>query len=163
MPLFTSHRDIGLMTHLNCELIEKMIDTPISYYKLSGWDTVENLYGEAINKFYFPSISVAAIIEHDAPNVDTSEAGPNKTQNIRVKFNRNMLKTLDLYPEEGDVIEWNARQYLITSIIEDRFVGGQTKEGWNWSIICGCVLQKRSVAKVEEIKRHVNNEPSLYR
>lgn len=161
MPLFNRVRDISLFDHFNRELIKDIIDTVITVYKISAYETKENLYGEALNKVYFPDVSVAGLIEHDAPDVENDEFGVDISQNITIKFHKNSLEDFGLYPEVGDIIVWNEHSFEITAAIEDQFVGGQTDR--KHSILCSCVRTKETNARVEEIQEAVADaHNSLY-
>ena len=161
MPLFNRVRDISLFDHINRELIIDIIDTVITVYKINAYETKEDLYGEALNRVYFPDVTVAGLIEHDAPNIENDEFGTDITQNITIKFHKNSLEDFGLYPEIGDIIVWNEQSYEITAAIEDQFVGGQTDR--KHSILCSCVRVKESIARVEEIQEAVaDSYDSLY-
>ncbi len=161
MPLFFGEQDVELINSLNNELITDIIGTTVDVYKISIYDSIENLYGEAINKIYFPAVRVAGLIEHGDPSYESDEFGPNITQEIIVSFLRDALEDIDLYPEIGDVIEYNNKQYEINSAVENQFLGGQTS--LNHSIICICHITKKSRTKIDNIKRaYEYNVDSLY-
>ena len=81
MALFGGDRDAALITTLNRELLNNIVDTTIDIYKLSLYDTKANLYGEAINKIYKPGVRVASLIAHDDQAWSSDEFGPDMTQN----------------------------------------------------------------------------------
>lgn len=105
MPLFKRQKDINLFRSINRQLIIKIIDTTVSVYKINSIQTVANLYGESLNKVYFPDVSVGALIQHDSPSVQMNQFGHNYLQAITVRFDRDILKDINLYPEIGDIIQ----------------------------------------------------------
>ena len=151
MPLYMGTRDVQLINHLNDEIINDIIDIKINLFKLSLYETEENLYGEALRKVYFPGVRVAGLIEHEDPSYDVNEFGPDITQSVTFNFHRTTLSNISLYPEVGDIIEYNTKQYEIDSAIENQFLAGQPD--LNHSIICQTHLTKNSVTKLEKVKR----------
>ena len=161
MPLFNRVRDISLFDHINRELIIAIIDTVITVYKINAYENKEDLNGETLNKVYFPDVTVAGLIEHDAPGYDNDEFGVDISQTITIKFHKNSLEDFGLYPEVGDIIVWNEHSFEITAAVEDQFVGGQTDR--KHSILCSCVRVKETVARVVEIQNAVaEDNDSIY-
>ena len=70
MALFGGQRDISLFRTLNRELINEIIDVEVDIFKSAIYDTVGNLYGEALNKVYKPGIRVACLVDHEVMNLD---------------------------------------------------------------------------------------------
>ena len=58
MALFGSSRDASLIRSINRELINRYIDTEISFYKLSLNDTKSNMYDEAKDKIYYAPMRI---------------------------------------------------------------------------------------------------------
>lgn len=105
MPLFKRQKDINLFRHLNKQLILKIIDTTISVYKINSIQSIADLYGQALKRVYFPDVSIGALIQHDAPSIQMSQFGHNYLQAITIRFDRDILKDINLYPQIGDVIQ----------------------------------------------------------
>jgi hypothetical protein len=163
MPLYFGNNDINLINSLNQEVINSIIDTEVSVFKLSIYDTEENLYGESLKKVYFPGVQLAGLVDHEDESFETDDFGPNLQQSITINFHRETLRNINLYPEVGDVIEWNDKQYEVGGIIENQFLGGQVT--LNHSIICQCHLTRKSRTLISKIKRIASEESidALYR
>ena len=162
-PLYFKSKDINLINSINNEIISDIIDTKVNIFKLSIYNTEENLYGESLRKVYFPGVQVAGLIDHEDESFDTDDFGPDLQQSITINFHRNILKNINLYPEIGDVIEYNNKQYEIGGTIENQFLGGQTS--LNHSVICQCHLTRKSRTLIDKIKRIASEESidALYR
>jgi hypothetical protein len=105
MPLFKRDRDLGLFHTINKELVTTVIDTRISIYKINLLDTDINIYGEGLEKVYFPGVQIAALIDHVNPEYETDDFGPDYSQTLQIRFHRNTLRDAGVYPEVGDIIE----------------------------------------------------------
>lgn len=144
MALFGGIRDMEVFRKLNKEVIKKVIDTEILYYKFNVAETKVNLYDEAKGKSYFPPVLVHALISKEDQEWSSDDFGPNVTQNINIAFLRDILVELDLVPQVGDIVEHNAAFYEIDTVAQNqRFMGkdpdhwfGGNTHGYNISIIC---------------------------
>lgn len=144
MALFGGARDMDVFKKLNKEVVKKVIDTEILYYKFNVGDTHVNLYEESRKKIYWPPILIHALISKEDQEWSADDFGPNVTQNVSIAFLRDILVELDLVPEVGDIVEHNHAFYEIDSIVQNqRFVGkdpdmwfGGNSHGYNISIIC---------------------------
>ena len=70
--------------------------------------------------------------------------------NITFSFQRLLLEEFNVFPEEGDVVRYNGGFYEITSIVENRFIGGQTKRNNKHSVVCRAKSIQRSKLNIEE-------------
>lgn len=158
MALFTGKRDISLYRSLNRQLITKIMGTTVNYYKLSIIDTKVNIYQQGIQKIYFPNVKIAGIIDFRQVSMDTSQMGTNFIQALKIKFDRLYLKQKQLYPQIGDVIQWNNNYYQIASSIENQFIAGQTQQQYNWSIICQCNIITNNIAQIDQINQYIQQK-----
>ena len=131
MPLFKRQKDINLFRHLNKQLILKIIDTTISVYKINSIQSKADLYGDSLKRIYFPDVSIGALIQHDTPTIDMNQFGHNYLQAITVRFDRDILKDINLYPQIGDIIQWNSNYYQIATSIQDQLIAGQQSQIYN--------------------------------
>jgi len=125
MPLFKRDRDLGLFHAINKEIVNSIIDTRVAIFKINLLDTDVNIYGEGINKVYYPGIHVHALVDHINPEFETDDFGPDYAQTLQIRFHRNTLRSAGVYPEVGDVVEWNNNYYELATAVEDQIVGGQ--------------------------------------
>ena len=144
MALFGGARDMDVFKKFNKEVIKKVIDTEVLFYKLNVGETKVNLYEESRNKVYWPPILIHTLIAKEDQEWSSDDFGPNVNQNVSFAFLRDILVELDLVPEVGDIVEHNAAFYEIDTIVQNqRFVGkdpdlwfGGSSHGYNISIIC---------------------------
>jgi hypothetical protein len=144
MALFSSARDISTITKINRELVYKLVDTEVGYYKFN-LDTVRvNLYGEGVSKFYYQPIKVPIYINREPGDYVQTEFGADVNVGIEFYILRDTLVTLNLVPEVGDVIFWDSKYYEIGSTKENQYLGGKNPDTWfkgnkfgtSLSIIC---------------------------
>ena len=125
MALFGGSRDISLFRHINKELINNIIQQSVGYYKIALDKTTPNLYGESLTKSYNDTILVNCLIERTPPTWTESEFGADITQDITVRFLRDILVDIQLVPEVGDVVLWQENYYELSGVIENQLVVGK--------------------------------------
>ncbi len=157
MSLFKRRNDLRFVKKINYEYLEKLIGTTVNIFKLSIEQTKDNIYMESSDKYYYPGINIISIIEHDDPSYNDIGGGMiDIEQSITTRFYREMLKDLDIYPEIGDVVEWNHNYYEITQVIENQILAGRAQEMddvWNWSVICRCTLQREKNLNIDGVEK----------
>jgi hypothetical protein len=160
MPLFGGKRDISLFRNINREIINKIIDTEIDYYKISLVDTNTNLYGESDNKIFFLPVRVHSIIgQLEDQETMYKEYGVDVDQTNTFSFLKDDLRNRNLVPEVGDVIHWNEIYWEIDRIIENKYFMQRNHDtnktigrDWGWSVDITCVAHstRRTKLDVEE-------------
>jgi hypothetical protein len=125
MALFGGSRDISLFRHINKELINNIIQQSVGYYKISLDKTTSNLYGESLTKSYNDPVLVNCLIERTPPTWSETEFGSDITQDITVRFLRDILVDIQLVPEVGDVVLWQEDYYEIDGTVENQLVVGK--------------------------------------
>ena len=151
MPLFWQNRDYEvLVERINRELIDSIMDTYVTIYRISPDQTEVNLYGEsaiATGKVFEDGINLPAIIEHDDLTFETNEFGPKSDQVVKFAFQRNYLLEVDFRPEIGDICEWNYAYFEINTINENTLIGGDTEK--NHDVIATCHLTRLSKLNID--------------
>lgn len=131
MGLFGGSRDASLFRHLNKELIHDLIDTEVYYYKLILDETKVNLYGEGKNKTYFNPVKIPTLIERTDGTAQFDDFGSDYTRLVNFSFLRDTLVDKNIYPQVGDVIEWNDEQHIVDVVYENQFFAGKNPETWD--------------------------------
>lgn len=143
---FFSERDLRVINSLNGELMGDIIQTEVLIYKVSVDTTKVNMYGEADQLSggitFFPGVEITALIQRDDILTEYSEFGSNRKQSVVFKFRENMLKEVNLFPEIGDIIEFNSRYHEIDNVVQEQFLGGISDK--SHSIICNTHYSKLS-------------------
>ena len=166
MALFGGQRDMALFSKINKELITDIIDTEVYYYKLIIEDTKSNLYGEGKSKIYHNPIKIPTLVDRTDAEQIFDEFGTSYTRNVKFYFLRDILKDKNVFPEIGDVIEWNDEQHIVDVIFQNQFFAGKNPETWdggdsqgyNLSILCEThVARKTQLNLKDDVRVGVNN------
>tara|TARA_R110000803_G_scaffold44631_4_gene94389 strand:- start:1597 stop:2124 length:528 start_codon:yes stop_codon:yes gene_type:complete len=158
MALFGGHRDVALFSKINKELITDIIDTEVYYYKVILDETKRNLYGEGKNKVFYNPIKVPSIIDRGEESATSDEFGSDYTRLVTFSFLRDTMVDKNLYPQIGDVLEWNNDHHIVDVVRANQFFAGKNPETWdggeghgyNLSIICETHVVKKSQLKIKD-------------
>tara|TARA_B100000780_G_scaffold278390_1_gene251736 strand:+ start:242 stop:769 length:528 start_codon:yes stop_codon:yes gene_type:complete len=158
MALFGGERDAALFSKLNKELITDIIDTEVYYYKIIIEDTKRNLYGEGKDKIFYNPVKIPTLIDRTNAEQTFDEFGSSYTRNVTFSFLRDILVEKNVYPEIGDVIEWNDEQHIVDVTFTNQFFAGKNPSTWdggdvqgsNLSVICETHVAKRSQLKLKD-------------
>jgi hypothetical protein len=131
MALFGGSRDASLFRKVNKELINDIIDTEVYYYKLVIDETSVNVYGEGKVKSYYSPVKLPCIIDRADRTQVFDEFGTDYTRIVSFFFLRDTLVDSNLYPEIGDVIEWDSEQHVVDSTTENQYFAGKNPETWD--------------------------------
>lgn len=152
MSKFLTTRDRAFFQGINNELIDDVITTPVIIYKPSIEDSdLNNVFEESVNKVWKIGIQLNCIIDRSDQTQDSNEFGVNMYQDIKVAFNREEIKTANIYPEIGDILQWNEFYYELQHVYENQYLAG--RENSNWSIVVDGHLTNKSLLNIEEIHR----------
>lgn len=88
----------------------------VKYYKINLESTKTNMYGEALEKWYYPPLEVKCIIERAEIVNGDDEFGVTVSNDIVVKIPRSSLETYGFFPEVGDIVMDREKMYEINSI-----------------------------------------------
>jgi len=153
MQLFGRQRDLDFFNTIAKSLVEDVIETPIFLYKMAvQLMEVDDLYGDSVNKVYYQPIQLYGLIEHSDETVENTEIGIDSGQTIVANFQRDVLRSSDVYPEIGDIIEWADHYYEIDNINENKIVAGQQSQNYNYTIQCYAHLTRQSKIQIEEFR-----------
>ena len=124
---FFSPRDLKVINSFNSELMGDIIQTTIIFFKMAADQTRTNIYGESdpvTGKMFYPGVEITCLI--DKADIDTpyDEFGPDRNQNVVYKFRENVLKLVNIYPEIGDIIQFNNQYFECDNIVQQQFLGG---------------------------------------
>ena len=161
MALFGGNRDIRLFNTINRELLKDIIDTTVDIFKPAILHIKENLYGEAVNKQYFPGVRSAALISHDDQMTDSDEFGVDINQTATFSFLKDIMEhDLNLVLEGGDILYWDNAYWEIDHIVENQYIRGENEKtsnlgdafGSSHSIICTTHQTRRSIPQLERVR-----------
>lgn len=145
---FTPQQDYNTILKINKELINTVIDTPIIIYKLHIENTKINLYGEGTSKFYYKGVAVPCLIKRDDANPINETGTIDFEQIITFAFLREELKTRDVYPETGDVIEFDMQYYEVNNANEVQLYAEQVS--YIHQVYCEAHLMRKVPLQLEK-------------
>ena len=148
MPKFVLGRDVDFFKSIARELVDDVIQNTIVLFKINMNETKVNIYGEALNKTWYPGVEVFALIDKEPETARYEGFGLDTDQNITFKLDRWMLEEKGIYPEVGDVIHWNEGYFEIDNTNEVQMVGGQSYN--NFSVVCETFMVSKSNLNIEE-------------
>lgn len=148
MPKFLQSRDIDFFKSVARELVDDVVQNTIVLFKINMNETKVNIYGEALNKTWYPGVEVFALINKDPESARYEGFGLDTDQNVTFKLDRWMLEEKGIYPEVGDIINFNGGYYEIDNTNEIQLVGGQPYN--NFSVVCQTFMVSKSNLNIEE-------------
>lgn len=148
MPRFALDRDIKFFRSISRELVNEVIETPITFYKIIIGESKINLYGESLNKTYYSPFQTNCIIEREDTRVNYEGFGSDQNQNVIFRFNRFTLEEDGFYPEIGDIIYHNDAYFEIDNVREDQLIGGRPAD--KFSIIVSTHMSRRTSLQTDE-------------
>ena len=107
MPKFISPRDVSFFRRISRELVDVVIQNTLVLFKVNLNETKVNLYGESVNKTWHLGVELFCLIEMDPENMQYEGFGPDNTQNMVFRLDRDMCSEKNSYPEVGDIIYFN--------------------------------------------------------
>ena len=105
----------GIINNLDSQI--SYSNQRVGYFKIDLLNTKANLYGESVEKWYYPPIEVKCLLERgEFTNTDT-EYGVDTNQVLTVTVSKTEFETTyNFTPEVGDIITDQERYYEISSI-----------------------------------------------
>jgi len=167
MALYGGKRDISLFNGFNKEMVVKIMDTVVLFFKPNLYESKDNLYGESLKKVWNTPVQIACVINNDDQATTEEQFGPDVTQITTFAFLRNLLKEVNIYPEIGDIILWNNGYYEVDTVVENRLIAGKNPDaqlvdhgeefGSNHTIVCIAHLTRMDSLDIEDYKHDKTN------
>jgi hypothetical protein len=124
---FFSPRDLKVINSFNGELMGDVIQTEVYLFKICAAQIKTNIYGETSpesGKVFYPGVEITALVDRADIDTNYDEFGPDRNQDVVFKMRENMLQLVNVYPEIGDIIEFNKRYHEIDNVVQEQFLGG---------------------------------------
>jgi hypothetical protein len=144
---FTDLRDYKTVLAFNKELINTVVDTPVIIYKLNVDKTPTNIYGEATRKTWYVGTVVPCLLTRMDARAVTEVNVIDIEQKAEYYFLRNELNERDIYPDAGDVIEYDSQYYEIENITEIQQWAGQM--AYDHQVKCFTHLMRKAPSQLE--------------
>lgn len=139
---YFTRRDVRFMNSLNGELMNDIIEQIVVIYKINPALTKTTVYGESMDKIYFPGVETSCLVESDPETTSYEGFGPDVKKGTVFKFHQKLCEVKKIYPEIGDIVFWESNFFEISNIAENQFLGGQPEK--NYSLICNAHLSRKS-------------------
>jgi hypothetical protein len=151
MPRFNSPRDIRFFQQISTELVDDVIETLVTLFKVNVLETAYNLYGESLSKKYYKGMETFCVIDRQDTETNYEGFGSDTMRNSTFRFNRHTLIEADFYPQVGDIVLLDGSYYELSNVREDQWVGGQSES--KFSVICEGFLSRNTTIDLEQIVR----------
>lgn len=143
---FITDREIAFINKINHEYIQSVIGQTVYYYAISIPETqVNDIYNEAMQKTWSPPVEINGLVLWENPTSSTTQFGVDADYRLEVYFHSQELQERNVFPREGDFIEFGEVYFEISSITEPQIVFGQI----NNKIMkkCSCVKAREGQFK----------------
>ena len=87
----------------------------VGYFKYDLDNTTSNMYGESLEKWYYPPMEIKCLIERGGLTYVDTEYGSDPSQSITVSIPRANVEQFNFTPEVGDIIVDRDRYYEVTT------------------------------------------------
>ena len=144
---FTSEQDYQLFLHFNKELINTFIDVPVVLYKLNILESQKNVYGESTNKRWYKGVQIPVLISRQLNTAVKDLQTVNIEQVAEFNFLRQECIDRNIYPQIGDIIDYNNLYFEIDTTNEIQLIAGQVIH--NHSIIASAHLTRKTNLQLE--------------
>lgn len=148
---YFSERDLKFVDSINRELMNDIIETIVTVFKIAVAETKTNLYGESSpteGKTFFPGIDISALIERADISGEDEGFGPDRDQTVVFKFREKACMDINFFPQIGDIILFNDRYCEIDNVVQEQLVGGQPDK--SHSFICNTHYSRLSKLNIME-------------
>ena len=144
-PLFLGEKERDLVKQVNDELIERVIGQVVAYYPVDLEHTnFHPIYGESINKVYYPPIRVYALVTWQGYSTEITNLGIDRRPSIKISFHkRRLTEDQDVFVREGDFVLYGESFYEITTLNEPMQMFGQIEH--RMEIEATCIKARKGV------------------
>ena len=152
-PFFIPQKEFDLINQMNEELIDEILGQSVDIYKLNIERTEDNVYGESTAKYYDIGFRVNCLIDYTEPEIVQEEFGADLNSNITMYFQRENLSSgsLNFYPENGDIVDWNDYYWEINGTTEPQLFAGHPN--FKHNIVATAHRSRLSSLQIEERPR----------
>ena len=98
MALYGKLWDITLVQGLNTELLHKIIEQQVGYYKVKLDDTEANMYGESQNKTFIGPVLLKCLLDRGAQTATNDNFGVDRDRVVSARSLRKDLVDSNVFP-----------------------------------------------------------------
>lgn len=92
------------------------VNAKVQYYKIDLYNTKSNIYGESVEKWYYPPYTVDCNIERSDVTFTDTEYGVDENQTLTLYVKKISLLTPDVTPEVGDIFIDQGRYFEVNGV-----------------------------------------------
>ena len=129
-------------------MVNDVIETLVTLFKINSAETSYNLYGESLDKQYYRGMNAYCVIERQNTEANYEGFGADISRTSNFRFNRHTLIEANFYPEVGDIILLDDSYYEVSNVTEDQWIGGGYQN--KFSVICETFITRNSGINLEE-------------
>lgn len=144
---FNQNQDYQTILKINKELINNIVDTPVIIYKLVLEKTKTNIYGEGTKKVYYRGVIVPCIIDRKLASAKNDVGTIDFEQAITFAFLKKELEDRNMYPESGDIIEFDSQYFEIENTNQVQLWAGQV--AYDHQVFCESHLMRKAPIQLE--------------
>lgn len=141
MPLFRSKRDISFARTIAREVIERVVGEKITYYPICKEYSNVNLYGESKEKIFDPPVEMFALVDWNEQEIKTDQFGMDIVYNIDVYLQEDYIKDIELFPIEGDMIDYDDKKFEILKIDTPTQIFGKAGQQVGRKLTCRSIRE----------------------
>lgn len=145
---YFSRRDVRLMNSINGELMLDIIEQIVVLFKVNPHSTQANVYGESIDKYYYPGVEISCLVETDPKSTLYEGFGPDVKKGTLFRLHQKLCEIKEMYAEVGDIVLWENSYFEIDNVVENQFLGGQPEK--NYSLVCNAHMSRISRLNIME-------------
>lgn len=123
--IFGSIRDTGTLLHIGRELVQDVVEQEILLYKVNLEQTLDNIYGEATEKYYWTPLKINCLIRRGEQDWSVQDYGSDVNRVTEFAFFKEDLRDAGAIIEVGDVIEWSKDYFEVDGIKENQMFLGK--------------------------------------
>ena len=115
-PISSSYNPGPLPDNTPTPADEIPVNAKVQYYKIDLYNTKSNIYGESVEKWYYPPYTVDCNIERSDVTFTDTEYGVDENQTLTLYVKKISLLTPDVTPEVGDVFIDQGRYFEVSGV-----------------------------------------------
>jgi hypothetical protein len=144
-PLFLGEKERDYAKQVNDEIAERVVGQTILYYPIDlNTTNFHPLYGESMNKSFYPPVRVYALVEWNGQETKTETYGVDTVSKIKVNFHKRRLsEDQDLYVREGDFVLYADQYFEIVNLSKPTLLFGQQEH--KFEITAECISARQGI------------------
>lgn len=127
--IFVTHKELDFISDLNKEMIRRITGQKIKYYSIDMTATkIHDVYGESVQKVYKTPVELECLVEFEDPVMKSTDIQTEIQYSLWAYFHKRMLAEYQLFPQDGDYIQWGVVFYEITLCTEPQLQFGRIED-----------------------------------